>query len=182
MLKPPIRDIGLPGIQKWAEAVAKWPNQFNDLSLFSCLFNTFVYIEISGTGGSAFRTMYAKFLQEAGAILNNPDLREVADIFEESARTWSEVAKSALPDSWPRLRSIRERIIEKNRYLEKQEENALGKMLKIDAEIGKLVENVRKNFGKENFSPLLSSLQRNIMSCCRQEAKAFQTLYTVMKQ
>jgi hypothetical protein len=126
--------------------------------------------------------MYAKFLQEAGAILNNSDLREVADIFQESARAWSEVAKSALPDSWPRLRSIRERIIEKNRYFEKQEEDALGKMLKIDAEIGKLVENVRKNLGKENFSPLLLNLQRNIMSCCRQEAKAFQTLYDVMKQ
>ena len=31
--------------------VSQWPGQFKGLNLFDCLFNTFIYIEIGGTGG-----------------------------------------------------------------------------------------------------------------------------------
>ena len=51
MLKPPIKNIGLAGIQKWAGIVPKWPEQFKGPNLLDCLFNTFIYIEIGGTGG-----------------------------------------------------------------------------------------------------------------------------------
>jgi len=92
MLKPPIKNIGLAGMQKWAELVVKWPQQFRGLELCECLFNTFLYIEIGGTDGSAFRTMYSKFLEEASIILNNPDLNNVAQTFKESAQAWSRIA------------------------------------------------------------------------------------------
>jgi hypothetical protein len=79
-------------MQKWAELVVKWPQQFRGLELCECLFNTFLYIEIGGTDGSAFRTMYSKFLEEASIILNNPDLNNVAQTFKESAQAWSRIA------------------------------------------------------------------------------------------
>ena len=66
--------------------VPKWSEQFRGLNLYGCLFNTFIYIEIGGTGGSAFRPMYAQFLKEAGSILNKPALNEVAEMFEGSGK------------------------------------------------------------------------------------------------
>jgi len=128
MLKPPIKNIGLAGMQKWAELVVKWPQQFRGLELCGCLFNTFLYIEIGGTGGSAFRTMYSKFLEEASIILNNPDLNNVALTFKESAQAWSRIALSALPNSWPTLKNIRELAVEKDVHFLKQEPDAMEKM------------------------------------------------------
>jgi len=140
MLRPPMRNIGLSGIQKWADTVLRWPEQFRGLDLIGCFLNTFVYIEVGGTGGSAFRTMYAKFLEEASTIVNEPALNEAAGMFRESGRVWSEVAKSALPDSWPKLQRIRELTIQKNRCFEEQELNALEKMKKITAELEDLMK------------------------------------------
>jgi len=81
MLAPPIKNIGLAGLQKWADMVPKWPRQFKGLGLLGCLFNVFLYIEVSGTGGSGFRNMYAQFLNEARPILNKSALDDVADRF-----------------------------------------------------------------------------------------------------
>jgi len=57
MLRPPIKNIGLQGMKKWSKLVMKWPEQFQGLNLLGCLMNGFIYIEIGGTGGSAFRPM-----------------------------------------------------------------------------------------------------------------------------
>ena len=72
MLNPPIKNAGLAGIQKWADIIVKWPEQFKGINLFGALMNGFLYIEISGTGGNAFRSMYAQFLEEASSIINMP--------------------------------------------------------------------------------------------------------------
>jgi len=56
--------------------------------------HTFIYIEVSGTEGGAFRLMYAQFLRESSSLLDEPQLNEVADLFEKSGRMWSRIAAS----------------------------------------------------------------------------------------
>lgn len=92
MLKPPIKNIGLAGMQKWADSVVKWTEQFKGLNLLGALMNGFMYIEVAGTGGSAFRSMYAKFLEEASLILGKPELKEVGEMMYQSAEMWSQIA------------------------------------------------------------------------------------------
>ena len=65
MLYPPISNFGIDGIKKWAKLIMKWPETFKGQSLFECLKDTFVNIELAGTGGSAFRLMYVQFLEES---------------------------------------------------------------------------------------------------------------------
>lgn len=74
MLNPPIRNIGLSGMKKWADIILKWPGQSKGMNFFNCLYNTFIYTEIGGTGGSAFRPMYAKFLEESASIIDKSEL------------------------------------------------------------------------------------------------------------
>jgi hypothetical protein len=124
MLEPPIKNIGLAGIQRWADIIVKSPEQFKGMNLLGALMNGFMYIEISGTGGSAFRSMYARFLQEASSIINEPALNEVAGMMRQSARLWSEIASGCLHDSWPILKRMKDLMIEKNRLFKEQEPGA----------------------------------------------------------
>lgn len=182
MLKPSITNIGLAGIQKWANIVIQWPKQFKGLGLYACLFNTFVYIEISGTGGSAFRTMYAQFLKEASSILNMPVLNEVAGMFDNSGKIWSEIATAALPDSWHTFKRIRELSLRKNKIFEEQKSGALENMLKINNEVDDLMKKAAGDLRERNLAPLLSDLQQKILECYEIERKAFETLNSVITE
>ena len=178
MLNPPIKNIGLAGIEKWSKIVTKWPEQFKGMNLFGCLMNGFMYIEISGTGGSAFRSMYAQFLEEASSIINKPALKEVAEMMGQSAEAWSEIASGFLPDSWPALKRTRELIVQKNKLFEEQEPGALEAMRKINGELdelmGKAVEDLQK-------PPIfLADVQQSILKCYEIEKNAFNTLSRVI--
>jgi hypothetical protein len=179
MLNPPIKNIGLAGIEKWSKIVTQWPEQFEGLNLFGALMNGFIYIEIGGTGGSAFRSMYAQFLEEASGIVNKPALNEVAEMMRQSATVWSEIASGFLPDSWPNLGRTRELIVEKNRLFEEQGPGALEAMREINGELddlmGKAVEDLRRT------PTFLADVQRSILKCYEVEKKAFNTLSSVIR-
>ena len=181
MLNPPIKNIGLSGMKKWAGIVPEWPDQFKGLNLFGCLFNTFIYIEVGGTGGGAFRPMYAEFLRESGSILHEPNLDDAAEIFEESAKTWDEIAKAALPDSWVTLKRIRELSTEKNGIFEEQKPKALEKMNEIDIELDALMKKAVKELRENDAAPLFENLRQKILDCIGIEENAFQALNDVIK-
>ena len=180
MLKPPIKNIGLAGMQKWAELVVKWPGQFKDLNLLGTLMNGFMYIEIAGTGGSAFRSMYAKFLEEASSILGKPALKKVAEMMRQSAVIWSQIAAGLMPDSWPDLKRMRRLMIEKNVLFEEQEPGAIDAMTRINHEFDglmiKAVEDLKK---PPKFLP---DVQKSILMCRDMESQAFQRLSGIMNE
>ena len=178
MLKPPIKNIGLAGMEKWAKIVIKWPDEFQGINLMGALMNTFIYIEIGGTGGSAFRPMYARFLEEASDITGKHALKEVAEMFRESAGVWSEIARQVMPDSLPSLGRMRELMLEKNRVFEEQAEGVLKTILKINDETDKLmvtaVEDLKKPPG------FLSDVQKSILKCREIEKRAFEKLNRII--
>jgi hypothetical protein len=174
MLKPPIKNIGLAGMQKWAKMVVKWPEQFEGFNLLGALMNGFMYIEIAGTGGSAFRSMYAQFLEEASAAINKPILKEVAEMMRQSAAVWSEIAAGFLPDSSSSLRRMRELIVEKNRIFEEQEPGALDAMIGINSELDELMTKALEDLKKA--PTFLSDVQKSILKCHDIESKAFERL------
>ena len=158
MLKPPIKNIGLAGMQKWAEMVVKWPEQFKGLNLLGALMNGFMYIEIAGTGGSAFRSMYARFLEEASSIINKPALKEVAEMMRKSAGIWSQIAaQDYCPIPGPISKRMRQLIVEKNRLFEEQEPGALETMMQINHEFDELMTKAVEDLKR---SPAFLSMYR----------------------
>ena len=135
MLNPPIKNMGLAGIQKWAELVPKWPEQFKGLHLYGCLLSTYIFIEESGSDRGAYRKTYAQFLKESSEIIGNPELLDVVKLFEDSALAWTNVGYAGLPDSWPTLKKIRELSKEKNEIFYKQGPKSQEKMPKINEEV-----------------------------------------------
>ena len=180
MLKPPIKNIGLAGIKKWADMVPKWPQQFQGINLYGCLLYTFI-TEVGGTGGGAFRPMYAQFLRESSPILSNPELNKVAELFEESGKKWTEMATAALPDSWPLLKKSRELSIEKNKLFKEQKPGALEAMEKINLEAEEVMNKASEELLKKDTTSLLSDLKQKILEVYRIEEKAFQALSAAVK-
>ena len=180
MLHPPIRNFGLKGIKKWATMVLKWPEQFTGLYLYGCLMNVFMYIEIGGTGGSAFRPMYAQFLREASPLLDNSGLCDIADLYEESGRVWSDIAESAFPDSWPTLKKARELMVENNKILEEQEPGALQELLKINSKLDDLMKKAVKEFQEKDVRPLLTEMHQKILMLYEIENKAINRLNEIV--
>lgn len=178
MHDPPIKNFGLAGMKKWAGMVTKWPEQFKGENLLGCLFNTFVYIEIGGTGGSAFRPMYARFLRECREILGKPALEEVADLFIKSGESWSGIARASLPDSWDSLKRIRELMVENNKVFEEQGPDALEIMVKIRAELHDAMDSATRELAGKNerVTELLKNLRDEILECRDKEQAAFSAL------
>lgn len=180
MLNSPIKNLGLNGILKWANLVTKWSKQFKGLNLLGCLMNVFIYIEIGGTGGSAFRPMYAQFLDEASTILGKPELKEVAQVFRESGRIWSEIAATALPDWWPSLKEIKDLITEKNRIFEERGSVALEQMREINTKTDYLTKEAVKEFKGHSTDRLLADMQQKILRLYEIEKQAFEKLNGVV--
>lgn len=93
-LYPPIKNFGVSGMRHTAAQLPKWPSLFNDFELRMNLFNLYIFIEIGGTGGGAFRAMYARFLDEAASIAKKPAWAEAAEMFRGSARRFSSIGQS----------------------------------------------------------------------------------------
>lgn len=178
MLSPPIKNIGLAGMAKWAKLVVQWPEQFERINLLGILMSGFIYIEIGGTGGSAFRPMYARFLEEASSIINKPALKEVAAMMRESAEVWSEIAAGLLPDAWPNLKSMRELMWAKNRLFEEQEPGALEAMVRINGQLDALMGKAVVDLSSP--PAFLADVQQSILKCLKIEEKAFQQLSSIL--
>lgn len=179
MLDIPMGNIGLKGLGKWASRVVEWPNRYPGDTLLAAIVNTFVFIETGGTGGAAFRRMYATFLREAAEVLDNNQLVKVAETLDESAEEWSGIAEALLPDSRPKLAQIRELRLEKNRIFEEQPDGARALMVENNERVSAL-ERQAKSELRGAYSEILLDVQRRILRVRDIESRAFNDLRNAM--
>jgi hypothetical protein len=183
MLHPPIKNLGLEGLLKWSKLVVKWPAQFHGLNLFACLFNVFIYIEIGGTGGAAFRPMFADFLDEAAKITGRNEYSEPAGLYLEAARVWRDIAFLALPDDWPVLCKMRELMLEKNRVFEQEDFSSFPRLLELNREMEPLMHLAAKELDENSGGQrddLLKGLQRKILELYEIEKQAAQKMESLV--
>jgi hypothetical protein len=177
MTNPVIKNSGLPGMKKWSKEILKWSSMFEGINMLGALISSFVYIETGGTGGNAFRFVYADFLDEASEVIEEPVMREAADILRESAVVWGDIARGHLPDSYPTLKKMRELTLRKNEYFEQQAPGALESMNKINEEIRSMLKPALTELV---YAPeFLKDVQQNIIRCYELERKAFQLLASI---
>ena len=92
MLYPPIKNLGVKGIRRFAEDIIEWPKEFPP-EKFSELYEVaYGFIEEFGTGGGCFRYLYSRFLQEAGDILKDKRLANLSKDYNKVGQKWTRVA------------------------------------------------------------------------------------------
>jgi hypothetical protein len=92
-------NVGIGGLRKWASLVDApkekrgWPRLFGaPAALASALTWGHHWIEEAGTGGGAFRPMYAAFLDEAASITGRRGLRDAAAAYRALGARWTALA------------------------------------------------------------------------------------------
>ena len=83
---------------------------------------------------------------------------------------------SALSDSWPTFKRIRELSFEKNRIFEEQKTGALERMRNINIELDNLMKEAEKDLQKKELTALLDDLKYKILKCYAIEEQAFKML------
>ncbi len=95
MLKTPVPIAGIRGIRALAKNIAKLSTK--DPRWAKLFLGHIVRMqEEIGTGGAGFRFIYASFLQEAGAILNNQGLENASEMMTAAGDQWREFALLAV--------------------------------------------------------------------------------------
>jgi hypothetical protein len=177
ILKPPLKNMGLPGMKKWADMVASAHELYRDDNMLAMLVNSFIYIVVGGTGGSGFRSMYASFLKESSEITSKSATEEASRLMEESAALWRAIGMGFLPDSCPAMKQMRELMIERNTVFEQWGDEALRDMQVTTQKIDKLTPQAIKETGKA--PDFLKDVRNNILKCIEIESRAFRILSSV---
>ena len=93
MLRPPISNLGVRGIQKAARLVPGWPALLDPQVLRTACRNGYIMIDATGgTGGGMFRYMYARFLTEAATITGDAALEGIGAVLRRAGDRWQDVA------------------------------------------------------------------------------------------
>jgi hypothetical protein len=86
-------------------AAKAWPRVFaSGHGLASALVSTYEGVQPVGSYGGHLRGLYADFLDEAAALLENPALSERAAAWRDAAARWQALADLVLPEG--RLREL----------------------------------------------------------------------------
>jgi len=181
MVNPPIKNLGLKGIKKWADLAAKWPKLFPGKSLFGCLHQIMVFAETSGTGGGGFRKMYAGFMKEAAKITGVEQFKEVSKKFMKSAKSFEDIVAAALPDEWLALKKHRELEFKRQALIENNTNDAINKLPKLIKAQDAAIDRAERELEKRDPSGLIDNLQAAILKTLEKETQAFNALGEIIE-
>ena len=181
-----ITNFGMQAFKKWANMLINtknkkgWSQCFTDgPGLHGAMSSVYGQIELRGFGGSAFRGMYADFVEQAAGVLKKPALKKVADQFREADASWHNVALAALPDSIPVLKETRGVFDRRAALLQKP------RTAKIDEELDSIrtrLKELRKSSAKDldlsakDRLDLFSSIRARVLETEAIERAAFTDL------
>src|SRR5690606_19533450 len=91
----PVPIVGVKGMRMVAKLIRKWPKKKGVKVANHYLGQIVRMQEEIGTGGGGFRYIFAAFLQESSAILNNPRLAELSAEMTQIGDLWRDFALDA---------------------------------------------------------------------------------------
>jgi hypothetical protein len=113
-------NCSLEGFRVWAERLhgsrdrEGWERVFPPgHRLWRGLTSIYDYVEHYGTGGGLCRPLFADFLAEAAAALDDRPLTILSERYAALGRDWSELADAALPDDVPLFRDAKSLLARK---------------------------------------------------------------------
>lgn len=190
LLEPPIKNFGLPAFAKWADLVANrkdkkgWPTVFRPgPDLLRALSAAFHAVETNGTGGGAFRPIFAEFLDEAREILDLPALADLAERYRALGAAWTALAESALPDAVVMLGETRRLLREKDALIVGRGPAALDELRAVNERLGAIEATAGEAFPLSDTGALdlLDELRARLLEISAEEQSAAAVLRTVVE-
>lgn len=131
MLYPSIKNVGVKGINHFADEIVKWPRLYSpENRQFRQLYEiTYIMIEEDGTGGGLFRCLYSRFLKEAAELLDNKELADIGQHYYEIGQKWTKIAK--LIRKTPETKDSVTEASQELQEVAREETEALSSLLRI---------------------------------------------------
>ncbi|MEO8612605.1 MAG: BtrH N-terminal domain-containing protein [Chloroflexota bacterium] len=150
-LKPMKGKFGLDAFQRWADLLGStkkdgWAKAYPGAKLYGILLTAYRYINLWGTGGNGSRDQYADFLDEAALILSTPALNQVAGLYRESAKLWTELNRALLPDDVPAFKETRELMQRQYDLFITKGGDSLAERADISKRLDAIQTDIRKSF------------------------------------
>ena len=187
--KPMRGKFGLAAFTRWADALADerskngWKKQFaNGSDRFSLLTWFYHYTHYMGTGGYGARGRYADFLDEAAAILSQPDLQDAATAFRVAQQGWATLFDALFSEEFPSLHQARQWIDERERLFRQGGVASLPERKAINAQLEQLRVAAEEAlaFSEAEERAWREMMREQVLSLADQEAVAFETLQAVL--
>lgn len=176
MLNAPLQNFGLSGIIKWSKELEKYTEIIStEKHLLEAIVNHFIYIETGGTGGSLFRKMYSRFLEEAFEFTDKIIYQEISSDFQEVSKKWTEIANLFLPDILTNYGEIRKILVKDNQELEQKGNEALEGILKRREKLDYLMKEAQKEIITD-YPKIVKPIIPLLEKIYKLEKKAFQKL------
>jgi len=184
-----ITNFGLRGMEKWATVLTSTREKKSWLkifppgpTLFDSLFSIWSQIRLRGHAGSAYRSFYADFLDEAADVISKPALRQAAEHYRGCDQSWTELADAHLPASVQQFEELRRLALERKKLFETQGSDALDEITRRKQEIDRISSEVREQFPMEptDVRSLLNDLRQRILRLREQEAEGVRALEAAM--
>jgi Domain of unknown function (DUF4872)/Butirosin biosynthesis protein H, N-terminal len=185
-----IANFGLAALNKWGQMLTNtknkkgWPNCFpGGPPLHGAMSSVFAQIELRGYGGSAFRGLYADFLDQAAGVLKKSAFRKVAEQFRESEASWRAISDAALPDSIPLLKETREVLTRRSVLIRKPRTTAIDKELEsLQDRLKQLRERSAKelSLSKADTLDLFGAISERVLETEKIERAAFTELSSIV--
>ncbi len=181
--------FGLDAFTRWAalltdtKSKAGWAKQFAPgARIYSGLKSAFHYINLWGTDGEGARGLYADFLDEAGAVLDKPALREVAGQFRTAAALWRALSHALLPDTVPLFEETRELMLREYTLFREQGAASLEKRREIAARLNAIKAEMASNFplSDAEAAAFRENLRARVLAIHAAEQKAVLALRDVI--
>lgn len=146
--KPPKgskNNFGLNALRWWADLLVKpkarqsWERVFPPgQKFYAGLTSAFHDINIFGKEGHAERDVYADFLDEASLILDNPALKDAAEVFRNSTAAWDRLSQALLPDEVPLFQETRQLMLRRHQRFLVEGNAALDEIHAIDQRLAEI--------------------------------------------
>lgn len=185
-----IANFGLAALNKWAQMLTNtknkkgWPNCFpGGPPLHGAMSSVFAQIELRGYGGSAFRGLYADFLDQAAGVLKKSALKKVAEQFRESEASWRAISEAALPDSIPLFKETRDALTRRSVLIRKPRTTAIDKELEsLRGRLKQLRERSAKelSLSKADTLDLFGAVSKRVLETEKIERAAFTALSSIV--
>jgi Butirosin biosynthesis protein H, N-terminal/Domain of unknown function (DUF4872) len=174
MRNPPIRNFGLPGLEKFRSYLRDAFSRLPALALCDLALTTYVNLQLAGTGGCAFRRMYRDFLIEAADCDRRLPLDEALPWLNRAIIAWGKLIDGLLPPIGAAISELRKNLDAKERAFEQGGEEGFQLGSRCQAEIQRLRPDAAGELSRHRAE--LMEAADHLQEIQREEAACFEIL------
>jgi hypothetical protein len=177
MREPAVPTFGLRGLTAYGAGLDHFVRRGAADDVVASLTGAYVDFELAGTGGCAFRALFADFLTEAAERTKDAALLRALPLARTAVDTWQEFLELLVPSWTPAFAELRDTLRERDQLLLRGCPDDAARA----AELGARLPESRERSAAE-LDPLRAELATRLRASAQRIGEAERSLFDVLKE